>query len=325
MGHYQSIELDAETWSQLIPGVRRPARLKSYHMANPERSTSDAPTTHPKVEVQYAGDESISWDDRDQLATELSELILNALKWSGFNVERESAGFIPDAYFDPAETDDPYLDEVQLYDDPIDDYREVQRDIATSRLIDADLSDSQRDVAEVLSDGGSMDYRELADRSDTSVSTVYRAIAKLEDVVRTVNGRVEWVDDVVRDRIGSIFETLDAAADRVGSRVEDLLSDRRDDDVSGGPYQDWIDAYGADIQLDGDRVEIDISIGTWTEGEIKRILRSGAVAAAETSTGLLHRLRRARVRYYDQDGERRESRALVRHGTALKAGGYRVR
>ena len=336
MGHYLATTMDRETWSKLIPGRLRDARLKSYHMANPENQAGST-TSHPKLEVQLAGAgdddrgvDPVDLDDLDRLRREFDEILLNSLSWSGVGVETGSPAMIADDYFDPA---DPVDHELELVDDPIDDVADAERDLATTQILTADLSDDQRDVAESIADRGRAHYETIADDAGVGTSTVYRTLDKLDAVIRRSDGIIEYVDEVVRDEIDSLFATVANAADYVDNRLAEVGSgDDPLQDLDGGPFADWLRAYGGSIRdLDprespgsGDWIEIDLSLGEWSRSEIRRILRAGATAARQESANALARLCRTTVRYRDRDDGRRRLIAAASHGGTIKAGGYPV-
>lgn len=248
-------------------------------------------------------------------------------------------GYVSDVYFDPADGHPESLrtDAIEIRDDPLDALVNVERDLATVQFMDADLSPAQERVIETLSDRGSMDYERLADASETSTSTVYRAIAKLDRVVETVNGEIRMVDDIVRDQLASLFDTIERSADLFADRVDDVL-DHGLVVEDNSPFGRWLRAHGGAIRelapqeapvVGGhgraeDWLEIDLSLGQYSRDEIKRLLRQGGIAARETSAETLEQLRTAVVRYRDRDGQERTQIVAARHGGVIKAGGGAV-
>ena len=336
MGHYTAVAMCKDSWSKLIPGRMAGYRLKSYHMKNPEASAGTT-TSHPKLEVQLTTDsklksESIAWHKRNQLNKQLEEILLNALQWSGISIDPSNDDFESDAYFDPLDSEREH--DVQLLADPIETIQEQEGDLAMLQLAQADLSNSEEQVVETLTDGGAMHYETLADQADVSESTVYRALDKIDTIVEKINGEISLADDYIRDKIEGLFSAIETAADRADSKISELISGDLDVPESS-PFAKWVKTYVGSMrdlmpyespgvgsmQHSEGWQEIVLNV-SGTKGEITRILRAGGLAALETDRDILQDLRKTVVKYHDPQGNEQEIIAGAKHGASIKVGGF---
>lgn len=337
VGHRTAVALNETALSKLYDGHQVGKLLKSYHMANPQAEADPTdPTTHPKLEVQYSTEYSITnasvpWSpehaDGDQPARgdvrqELETYLLNALSWAELPVTPDPDVYVPDAYWDvQARPDD--APPITLHPVPIEDVVERERDLATRALTGSEITDLQEQVLRALTDGGSQHYERVAERADASVSTVYRVAQKFDQLVTRVDGRLELTDDVVRDRLQDLFASVDRALDWVERGVSNLSREETVDIHPESALGKWLRRVGAVVNNARDGMEIVLEGRQLTHDELQRLLRHGYEAAYDTYGVSSRRFANADVYYYDRHGDRRHyGRVAVVQGGRLKIGGY---
>lgn len=286
-GHRHAVAMNPTGLGKLLPDQTVGKLLKSYRRKDPakHRRPSD-PTTDPKIEVQfsteYSEEYSIPWDasdefDADDLHQELDEYLVTMLDWAGLPTVADDNVYVDDAYWDVQETDR----EISVYPDPIHELREVEEGLAMHHFAADDVSPGERSVVQALADGGPMHYERLAEETETSSSTVYRAMETFDDVLQTANGVLDFADEFMREKFEDLFGMLADAAEW----VEDGIEAVRDGDellAADSAFAQWARRYGATVSGDHDGLEITLNAGTYSRYEIQQALRSGYVAARET-------------------------------------------
>ena len=316
MGHYNAVTLDCGTWSKLMPGEKPGMRLKSYHMKNPEKSTSSE-TSHPKLEVQFVPDHTdsgyVDWGDREQLQQQLDETLLNVLQWSGIDTSPQNDTFVSDAYFDPLNNARDH--DIELIPDSIETIKSEEQDMAIAEITQAGLSQNEQQVAQKLADGGQMHYQTLADKADVSESTVYRTLEKIDGIVEKINGKISMSDEYVRDSLDSFFASVEKIADKASNTIDCIVSGFPFDVDKDSAFGKWAQQHVASVRdlmpkdapiqgIGGDREgwqEIVINKRV-SRKEVKRILREGAVAALKTPGVSLEQFAKTDVVHTLEDG-----------------------
>jgi len=321
VGHYLSVESDADTWSLLLPGDRHGARLKNYHPKHPRASGGEDPLTHPKVEVslsnEYDVDGNIPLSALDEFRDELDETMLNVLHWSGVPLAADSGAWVTaDQYFAVDERDEP----VELVENPLPELREKAEKLTESELIRAELSDTQEEVLTALADGGQMHYETLADEADAGTSTVYRLVDNISALLDTDDGIVRFADEVTRRCVESILDQVRQTAVWGSESLRQVAQENgilRDD----GPLQRWMSRHGIRLVRQHPELELEVDrpVG---EVEIRQILRAG-LDAAECSGLLTRRFENGTISFRTRDGAERNGWQIVVDGDVLGDGALR--
>ncbi|AQL41669.1 hypothetical protein BV210_02590 [Halorientalis sp. IM1011] len=324
MGHRNAVTLNETSLSKLLPEQSVGKVSKVYHMKNPEATADpDEPTTHPKFEVQYSTEyseeKSIPWADADDLESELDEYLLCQLDWADLVPKADAEWVVPDEYWEPEDTDR----DVTVYPDPLHDLQEVEEGVAIHHMVNEDASPGERSVLQALADGGQMHYDELADASDTSSSTVYRAADRFSDVIERAQGVFEFADDVIREKFEELFGYLEDAADWVDRGIEHVQDSEK---VIAGdsPLASWARRYGASISEGREALDVDFQAGVYSKYEIQKILRAGYSAARQTGSVAADKMLKATVRYQDRDDGEFRGRAFAIQGNSISVLGANV-
>ncbi|PSP38400.1 hypothetical protein BRC71_06970 [Halobacteriales archaeon QH_7_65_31] len=258
-GYNHQYRLNEYCANQLLPGGQNGKQLKHYH---PEYVHEDAtdPLYHPKFGVLFKkawnNGRSIPWRDLDELTHELEETIMNVLSWSGLPVKAGSPTFVSDDCFDADARSD--LD-IGWYDDPTPDIESSQESLFVRKI--TELTGGEEDVLRQLTtDGGSAEYDDLADDAGVSISTLYRALDRVDELVDSDNGTVSFISEHAHKMFRRVLKraerTISTAAKAAG-RVLDM--DPRRIEEQGSAFQAWLNEYAVDVvESSSDQVKIKI-------------------------------------------------------------------
>lgn len=319
-GHYESVALDPNSWSQLISGHGMPKRVKCYQPHHPraEDGDEDDPLYHHKLEAQFwAGydDSSLDWFDYPGKVSELRETTLNICSWSGVSIRPDGETFIEDGYFDVDVTEA----SVEIVPNPIPEMTTRQELTARDSLLDPTVTEAEFAVLQAVTDGGGH-HEDLAVESGTSSSSVYRAAERFSDILEVENGRIRFVDNIVREEISSIVERFEAAKDnaieavrRTANKVSPLSDDDTDDEPSA--LEKWMSRHGIVPRetYDGLEMELDRPV---SRRKLTEILRAG-LTAAEGSGFLTETFKEATIDWRDLDGNPHRNWKVVVDGEIL--------
>ncbi|WP_324664185.1 DUF7845 domain-containing protein [Haloarcula sediminis] len=232
-GYLVKSVVEDEKAGELIRGHRLGKELKHYYPRDPESHEPDEAPYHPKFEVSYQTsrtDETVRWDDLDDVRRELEETILNCLDWCGLATSAESSVFVDfDSYWDVRNT----TEARKLVPCPLPEIEDEQEHRVMQLW--GDMTDADRDVTELLlTDGGKVSPQEAAEKTGYTYRTVRTVVDRLEGLIRHTYGeleleskkvqqellkRVRAAGDRFQQEIGSAtMELADAAEERVRSR-----------------------------------------------------------------------------------------------------------
>ncbi|WP_281195804.1 hypothetical protein [Halorubrum sp. F4] len=288
VGYRHALDLDPASMSKLGPDLSRGMRLKTYH---PKRVRSDEsgddPLASPKYGVAFhrsIDGESVPWSERDGLRHEIEDVLINTLEWADIPTEPDQTTYRGDDHFqvEASEVD------VGRRADPTPEIEADQENVLL-RILD-DLTPSAKEAAKVLATdgGGGKHYQELADETDSSVSTIYRVLDQLGDAVKSDAGMVKFTSEKIRQEIIGMVERLDGLKESTADRVAELanidLRSRAD-----SALEKWMATYGADlVNVDGDDATLRFDtllseVRSLAEPRLQDVLEEGV--EAWTSTG----------------------------------------
>jgi len=318
--HYTTVGLNRTALQNLLPDQRVGKVLKLYHLKHPPANAAADPTSHPKLEVQfsteYSDDAAIPWQSSDydvtDLKEELDEYLICQLDWAGLATTAEADWVVPDAYWKPEDTDR----NITVYPDPLEKVKEAEEGLAVHHLLSKDTSRGERAVLRALAETGKSHYRTLADESETSTSTVYRAVDTFSNIIKKTNGVLEFADDVLRDKFQELFEYLEDALEWVEQGIKHIQDSERliGEDTA---FASWARRYGASVLEKEDSIEIEFQAGKYSKYELQKILRRGYKAARRMGSQTAHKLMRATIRYRDQDDNELQRRCFIPQGTSI--------
>jgi DNA-binding CsgD family transcriptional regulator len=224
-GYYDKVKFDPKTAESLISGHSVGKQVKHYHPEHVRNNLSD-PLAHPKLGIALL-DDKVPWKDRHDLISELDELLINSLSWSGIET-RAGDTYVADDHFDNTDTT---LD-IQRYDDPIPQIRDNQQQRINELTVNPDLTNSDREILQILSEGTDT-IDTIAESIEHTQRTVYRAINRLDDILRLDNGTVKFESENLQTAISGLIS-------EAKSRIESVSD-------STSPFQQWKNRYGVDV------------------------------------------------------------------------------
>lgn len=221
-GYYVTATVEDEKAGELVRGHSLGKELKHYYPEHPDEYDPDDAPYHPKFEVSYQSsrtDETVRWDDLDEVRRELEETILNCLEWSGLATTAASDIFVP---FDPYWSLEDTHESRRIVPDPLPEIEDEQE--AKVMRLWGDMTESGRDVTELLlSDGGKISPQEAAEKTGRSYRTVRRVIDRLEGIIDHHYGEMEIVSKHVQQELLKRTRAAGEAFERaVGSAVMEL-------------------------------------------------------------------------------------------------------
>ena len=322
--HYNTVGLNPTALQNLLPDQHVGKMLKLYHRKHPPANTTADPTSHPKLEVQfstkYSDDAAIPWQSSDydvvDLEKELDEYLVCLLDWAGLATTAEADWVIPDAYWQPEDTDRG----ITVYPDPLEKVKEAEEGLAVHHLLSKDTSRGERAVLRALAETGETHYQDLATESDTSTSTVYRAADTFSNIIKKTNGVLEFADDVLRGKFQELLEHLEDALEWVEHGIEHIHSSEQ---LIGeeSAFASWARQYGASVLEKEDSIEIEFQVGRYSKYELQKILRRGYKAARRMGSQTATKLMKATVRFQNRDGNQRQRRCFIPQGTSISVFG----
>jgi len=258
IGKHHAVKLKPSAVEKLLPRHRRGRQIKSYLPNNPESFDADDDLYHPKVGVllrrSLNDGDAFDWGARDELTDRIDETIINTLAWSDVPFKSGGTTFVSDRHFRAAPTDE----SVPVYDDPTPEIEADQDHVLVTALREMTDAD-EAIVGSLVTDGGEQHPAELAESSGTSLSTVYRALQRLDGVLDNDDASVRFTSRKIAEEVQGIVESTEYQLDNAADRIASLLNtDARQ--AASSAFQRWADRYGAEVELDGD--DMTIRIGT---------------------------------------------------------------
>lgn len=252
LGYRHRFLLHSDQAHELVTGHRFGKQIKSYHPEKPRDDPED-PLYHPKLGVLFSstkdhlGNPTAYWADVDELERELQETLVNLLSWSGIETRPDPTTFISDDAFSPVPAEEP----VRLMDDPLPEIEAEQESLVVRTL--NELTDSDEELLRVMADGGEMHVSEAAEETDRSLSTIYRALDRLEGVIQNENGALSWISEKFRQDLQAVIDTTEQAIESGVRRLCQLLDmDPRQLKQQGSAWQKWLNKWGGELLEKGD-------------------------------------------------------------------------
>ena len=262
-GYYDKVKFDSKTADSLISEHKLGKQIKHYHPKHVRDNPSD-PLYHPKLGIALVED-TIAWTDRHDLTTEIDELLINSLSWSGIETTAGDS-FVSDDHFDNADT----THDIELLQNPLAEIKQTQQSFVDGLSVKPDLNGSDRQVLELLSEGKGT-VSDIGDSSGLTERTVYRVINRLEGVLSLDNGRVEFASEYLQSAISGLMSEAKSTIESVSK--------------STSPFQEWANAHGVDVSEKDSRLimrfgEVSRELDNRIRG--MEILRSAKLAWAKS-------------------------------------------
>lgn len=280
MGQHHQVRLDSTGAGKLIPSHRYGKQLKSYLPENPESFDEGDPLYHPKFGVlfrQSLHEGSVAWGDRHDLVDELDETIINSLAWADIPIEVGDAGdeqqdeddgdensgggsngvFVADDHFEVVGREDG----LPISDDPTPRLEAKQEHLLMTVL--GDLSDAHKDIVEYAATDGGHDVHieDVAEGTGYGLSTVYRALQRLEGVLESRDGHLRFMSQKIAEEIRGLVRSTEYKIENAADRAAALF-DLDVNQAANSAMSRWLAEYGAAFDAPDDpderpRIRID--------------------------------------------------------------------
>lgn len=285
VGYRHAMDLPPTAVGKLAPGWSLGVRAKSYHPKYVrENENSGDPLVHPKFGIAFhksIDGETRSWSDRSQIRREIEEMVINFLEWAEIPTEPDPTTFIEDDHFDVATS------EVTIgrCSDPTPELEVRQESLLMTVL--GELSPTAKGVTETIATDGGMHYTQLAEETGSSVSTIYRALDQLGELVESERGMVRFTSEKIRQEIVGMINRLDKLTESTVDRVAHLANIELRSSADSA-IEMWMAKYGAHlVEFDGDdgTVRFDTLLTTvksQSEPYLESVLQEGMEAWEST-------------------------------------------
>lgn len=328
IGHRNAVSLDAGTWKKLTEKRHSVGKTAKYYhpefARSEETSAEDDPLSDPKLELQwskeYSDIASVPWDDPDAfdveaLRTELDESLVNVLLWAGLPTRADPRIYTADHYFEVTESER----DLDLVENKMPSVQDGEEEQAVAHFARGDASEGERSVLTALADGGDgADVENLAEMSDTSRSTVYRAAEKFDDLVEVANAKMSFEDEVIREKFQDLLNTFEDVTDWVVGGVRQLASAETETIDQDSSLARWARRHGVSITESVDGMVVDLGGRPLSRVELVKLIRAGVDAAEETGSMAYRRFISGEFSYTEKGkGRRTGQRPINRNGDVL--------
>lgn len=282
-GYYHTVTLGPKRISEAWPDHSIPKEIKHYYSREPQDRDPDTdPLAHPKLGASYQAsrwDESIGLEDLDRLNRELEEAVLSVEQDAGIDISpsepdegndegplEKRGAFVDDAYFD--------LELVEREPPTAIDITEVkqeQESIFVKHFVDNGISPVEEEALQtLLTDGGTVSPKNIADENDRHLGSVYRALQRIDGLVERKYGEVSLRSEFVADKIWSALQESREGlkkATRTAAKAEEMAERQVGEAME--KFVAWAERHGVDYRRDlADRMEIELPEDTNTRGHL---------------------------------------------------------
>jgi len=314
VGYNHRVLLPKKDARQVFSGHQYGKQIKHYHPKHVRAEDESDPLYHPKLGVllkKSLTGHSFEWSERKSIRREIDEALINTLYWGDIPVKVDATTYIADDHFDAREASE----SISLRTDPTPEIEANQEALLVTQL--RDLCESDMEVLKTLvTDGGRQQTTELGEKTGRGISTIYRALNRLEGILQNENGKVSFVSKKLEQEISGIVERTESQLKNAADRVANLynLETRH---AASSAWQKWCSKYGAKITGETPRGNLQLRIDTVlselksaTEPYLSDVLSEAIQAWRHEGRDVLE-LREARVRWEDRFGEQRISKVSV--------------
>ncbi|OTF10610.1 hypothetical protein [Halorubrum sp. SD612] len=328
IGHRNAVALDESTWKKLTEKPNGVGKLvKYYHpefARSEETSSADDPLSDPKLELQWSKDysdrASVPWSeegafDVEALRTELDESLVNVLLWAGLPTRADPRIYTADHYFEATESER----DLDLVENKMPSVQEGEEQQAVAHFARGDATESERSVLAALTDGGDgADVEQLAELSDTSRSTVYRAAEKFDDLVEVANAKMSFEDSLIREKFQDLLNTFEDITDWVVGGVRQLASAETEMIDQDSALARWARRHGISITESVDGMVVDLGGQPLSRVELVKLIRAGVDAAEDTGSMAYRKFISGEFSWTEkEEGRRTGQRPINRNGDVL--------
>lgn len=278
-GYYHTVTLDHRRIQEAFPSHALPKEIKHYYAKEAASLPEDHPLAHPKVGASYQVNR---WDRKlgaspkeiEQLNRELEETVLAVLATSGIDLRPGGKTYVEDAYFSASESDR----ERKILDLDVTRVEQTQESVVIKHLADG-LSPVEWESLEVLvTDGGTVSPREIAEVTERHPDSVRRALNRISELVDhqygSVSLRSNYVAELVYEAVKKAKEWTQKAVE-AGAKA--LAAADRGLDENTSAFIAWAASHGINVneQEDSVRLELGELDAENHDRELRRMLREG--------------------------------------------------
>lgn len=301
-GYYHTVTLGPMRVRQAWPDHTIPREVKHYYIENPGAYPDTHPLSNPKLEVSYQQsrwDESLGVEDHDRITEEINQSIWSVLESADLPLSPDDEGgeaFISDAYFAAETTETDRLPTLNLSR-----VKSDQRNVVVRQLADGLSPTEWGSVKTLVSDGGDVSPKDIAEEHDFHPDSVRKALRRISDMVERDHGSVslrshyvaEQVAEAVEEAKESVSEAVNAASHALESAERDKISERTDELIA------FCQSHGISISEREKRVTIKMGrlAGSEKWSEILVRLKDIWTAAGRDAS----KLRDANTEYYNEE------------------------
>jgi hypothetical protein len=259
-GHHHTVKHHSTSARELIGHHSLGGQVKVYLPEHPDSHDPEDPLYHPKVGTKYGKkqhkDGAVDWQRRHDVIQELDERALSILSWADIPIEAGGTTFVADDHFDATATEDP----VAVHADPLPQLEAQQEHLLMTCL--RDMTPAGQEIAEVIATDGGQHVSEVAEATDTSLSTVYRVLQQMDGVLESENGHVQFVSEALRKEVRGIVQSVEHAIESAADRAAELVQMDLQQSASSA-FDRWLAKYGADIDWpETDSGEVRVRVDT---------------------------------------------------------------
>jgi len=243
-GHHHTIKHCSTSAREMIGHHSFGGQEKVYLPEHPDNFEPEDPLYNPKFGAKYAKKQhkngAVDWDRRHDVIQELDERLLSMLSWAGIPTEAGGTTFVADDHFSATAADDP----VAIHSDPLPQLEANQEHLLVTCL--RDMTPAAQDVAEFVATDGGQHVEDVAEATDTSLSTVYRVLQQMDGVLESDNGHVQFVSEALRKEVRGIVQSVEHAIESAADRAAELVQMDLQQSASSA-FDQWMAKYGAEI------------------------------------------------------------------------------
>jgi hypothetical protein len=275
-GYYNTTTLGPLRIAEVFPNHALPKEFKHYYVREPNGRENSDPLAHPKLGASYQvnrWDGTLSFDQEglDQLSRELDESIYAVLADAGLDLRAGGDTYVEDAYFDAENT----TTDAAVVDLELTQIRHEQELVVNQQLASGMSPVEQETLRTLVSDGGHVSPRDIAETTGRHPDSVYDALGRLHGLVDHQYGSVELRSTYLSELVADALQNAEDAVARATNAAAEAVhaADRGLDDTTSA-FLAWCEAHGVHHSRDGDAIDLDAGD---VEGvrEVKRIVREG--------------------------------------------------
>ncbi|TKR25700.1 DUF7845 domain-containing protein [Natronomonas salsuginis] len=262
-GYYHTATIGPKRAGELIHQHHLPKEFKHYLAREADSLDPEDPLYHPKVEVSLQTsrtDDPIRWEERERVARELDEALLNLLQWEDYPItdddldDDDRDGGDPPGGIGPFVEDQYFLAETnqrqrRVFDDPTPELQSSQESLVMKHVVDG-FEESDDDVlATLVTDGGQISPEDIADEHGWHIQTVYRAIDRLEDLVEHHYGKLSLRSNHIAQQV---HQYVQAAREHATDAMDTLARSLEHEiglELSNDALLEWLDQFGVDVDV----------------------------------------------------------------------------